>query len=42
MHILEILVYFIGSCVAVTALMWGVSLITATALMAYYEWKDRR
>ena len=42
MHILEILVYFIGSCVVITALIWGVSQITASALMAYYDWKDRR
>jgi len=42
MHILNMLIYLVGSVVLLVALMWGVSQITATALMAYYEWKDRR
>ena len=39
---LDTFIYLIGSVVLLVALMWGVSLITATAMMAYYEWKDRR
>jgi hypothetical protein len=42
MPILNMFIYLIGAVVLLVALMWGVSLITATALMAYYEWKDRR
>jgi hypothetical protein len=42
MHILNTLIYLVGSVVLLVALMWGVSQITATALMAYYDWKDRR
>ena len=42
MHILNMFIYLIGSVVFLVALMWGVSQITATALMAYYDWKDRR
>ena len=36
MHILNMFMYLIGAVVLL------VSLITATALMDYYEWKDRR
>jgi uncharacterized protein HemY len=42
MHILNMLIYLVGAVVLLVALMWGVSQITATALMAYYDWKDRR
>jgi len=36
------IMYVIGAVVLLVALMWGVSQIAATALMAYYDWKDRR
>lgn len=42
MHILNMFMYVIGAVVLLGALMWGVSQITASALMTYYDWKDRR
>jgi hypothetical protein len=42
MPILNMFIYLLGSVAFLVALMWVVSQITATALMAYYDWKDRR
>jgi hypothetical protein len=42
MPILDTIIYVIGDAVLLVALMWCISQITATALMAYYKWKDRR
>jgi hypothetical protein len=42
MHILNTLIYLVGSVVVLAALMLGVSEITAFLLLAYHDRKNRR